>query len=323
MSIERAAAPGHRRGRRPRPAASCWWRRTGASPGRSPRVSFTLVALVTVADRRVPPPWRPAAAADRRPGGGGAAGARAGASPTSPRATPALIPLIWVQALLPGAVCAVAAVRTAAARCCRGACARAWAWPDPPCRSPRHCRSTSRASSCSPVLAMLAALTAAGRAVRLHRAAAPLGHPAGGDVRHRRRDRGAAPALGGDADPAVRGAAGRHHRVLAADPLLRTRGRAGGRGVGLAVPGRAGAVRDRCSACFATAAVSPVSAVMRARAEALEDCLPAERRRPAGAERRAALAAPVRPRPRPARGGHPARAGGRAAARQGAERART
>ena len=57
-------------------------------------------------------------------------------------------------------------------------------------------------------------------------------------------------------------------------------------------------VRDRCSACFATAAVSPVSAVMRARAETLDNTYLQDRRRPAGADRRPALAAPVRPRHR-------------------------
>ena len=53
-------------------------------------------------------------------------------------------------------------------------------------------------------------------------------------------------ALHRHADPAVRGAAGGHHSVLAADPVVRADRGAGGRRVCLAVPGGPRGLRACC-----------------------------------------------------------------------------
>ena len=92
------------------------------------------------------------------------------------------------------------------------------------------------------------------------------------DVRPGAADRGAAAAVHLHADHALRGAARRHRRVLAADPLVRADRRAGCRRVRLAVPGRTRWPARCCSApARHCAGISPLSSVMLARAEALDN----------------------------------------------------
>ena len=150
-----------------------------------------------------------------------------------------LLPLVWVVALGPGLVCAgllfapLPGAFPAGFRLIRAQCMTIAAtlslYAGPPIH---HCRGVDAGGAVRP-----------GLAVRLHRAAAPLRHQAGRDLRPRAAGRRVAVALYRHADPAIRGAAGRHHRVLAPHPVVGADRGAGGRRVRLAVPRRPGRLR--------------------------------------------------------------------------------
>ena len=138
-------------------------------------------------------------------------------------------------------------------------------------------------------------------------------------LRHRQPDRRAAPALRGDADPAVRRAAGRHPVLLAPDPVLRADRGPRRRRFGVGVPGGADLVRPAVRR-HRHRAGQPGLVGDAGSSRGDGEYLSAQRRRPAGVERRPALAAPVRPGAGAAgRRHHPCPR--RRAARQAADRA--
>ena len=131
---------------------------------------------------------------------------------------PAMMPLIWIEAILPGLVFAwlLFAPPSHFSWRLRGAGtglaphdarphARSLLRPAVPARRPHRARRADRARL----------------ALRLHRDSAPRGTEARCHVRAGRRDRGAAPAVAPDAAPAVLRADRRDLRLLAAHPLLR------------------------------------------------------------------------------------------------------
>ena len=158
----------------------------------------------------------------------------------------ALVPMIWLQAVAPGVICGWLLLGTAMAR--------------------RRGRQPAEAdlSGMTPPITLVdlhrpavhrlgdrhaARAVRSGRAVRLHRTAAPLASKPDATFAPGGRDRRAAPALHRDADAAVRGPARRHAVLLAPDPFVRADRRARRRRFRLGVPHRSHALRAGCSAC--------------------------------------------------------------------------